>query len=59
MANKRAVQGCVEIKICVNDDLEKEIIKFQYAKKAKYGIKNYNKPDAAADLFMELIKNKK
>lgn len=58
MANKRAVNGCVEIKICVSDDLDQRIIEYQLEKKLKEKIKIYNKPDAAVDLFMELLNKK-
>lgn len=58
MANKRTIPGCVEIKICADDYMDREIVKFQYAEKAKSGKKNYNKPEAAFDLFMKLLREK-
>ena len=58
MANKRSTKGCVEIKVCIEDDCDLEIIKYQMKERAKDG-KSYNKPDAASDLFMELLRARK
>lgn len=58
MANKRAQKGCVGILICISEDADKEVIKYQASKVAKTGIKGYNKPEAASELFMELVAKK-
>lgn len=59
MANKRSVKGCVGILVCISEDADKEVIKYQASKVAKTGIAGYNKPEAASDLFMELLKKLK
>ncbi len=54
MANKRANKECLELRICIDNQTDIEIIKFQAHRVAKDGLR-YRKDEAASDLFRELL----
>lgn len=56
MAKKRLDKNCVEINVCVDLDLETEIIKKKHTHIANTGQENYRKSDAASDYFRELYR---
>lgn len=56
MPNKRVDKSCVEIRVCVENDLEKDIIKFQASQIAKTGNRSYWKPEAASDHYAACAK---
>ena len=57
MANRRTDKTCVDIRICVDNDVDKAIIKYQAKRVAKDGLR-YGKPEAASDLLKELLNTK-
>jgi len=56
MANKPVDKKCVDIRICADDEINTAVIKFQARKVAQTGLCNYTKPEAAADLYRELLR---
>lgn len=57
MANRRSDSLCVQIRICVSNDTETDIIKYQASQISKTGKRNYRKTEAASDYF-ELLSAK-
>lgn len=55
MGKRRTDRNCVEMNICVDPDLEKEIIKYKHLVIATTGKSTYWKNDAASDLFRDLF----
>jgi len=55
MANRRADKLCVDIRICVSNDVDDAIVNYQYKRKAAHPREKYPKTKAAADLFEELL----
>lgn len=58
MGKKRIDKNCVEIAVCVDPDLEDEIVKYKGKIIYETGKANYRKSDAASDYFRLLFKER-
>jgi len=58
MAGRKQSKDCVDIRICIDEETNKEIIKFQAKRVSKDGL-DYKKWMAASDYFMELVQANK
>lgn len=54
MPNRRKDKDCVDIRICVRNEVDRAIIKYQGNRIARHG-KPYKKTEAASDLFEQLL----
>lgn len=57
MANKRIDKNCVEVRVCVDEEMNKEIEKEQ-ARMVLEGLKPALKPEAAYRYFRNLMRRK-
>jgi len=55
MANRKQDKECIDIRICIDQDAYKAVVKYQAARVAKDGI-SYQRWEAASDLFNELVR---
>lgn len=58
MGNRRANKDCIELRICIDNITEAEVIRYQANRVEKEGV-HYKKGEAAADLFMDLVRKSK
>lgn len=58
MPKRPAHKECIDVRICVDQETNQEINKYQARRIAKDGL-SYQKFEAASDYFMELVKKDK